>query len=69
MSHGKWVNGYNPDVQACCNCVYWRDRNDGKGDCRRRSPAPADVYPREYRQFPVVHSGDWCGDFDMGKRC
>ena len=45
----------------CRKCRYWFGPPTEFGQCRRHSP-PLSPYGT---QWPAVHNGDWCGDFEF----
>jgi hypothetical protein len=55
----------------CQECRFWRDTDEGMGECRRRAPA-AVVEPlpesdgraiQPHVIWPITNYFDWCGEY------
>jgi hypothetical protein len=45
---------------VCNTCMYFVEKSDNVGRCRRRAPT--------MKGFPAVYPTDWCGDHKLGRR-
>ena len=46
-------------IYCCQNCRFMRDNQ-----CHKNPPVITEAL---YGQWPKVHSGDWCGSYDLSK--
>ncbi|MFC1745019.1 hypothetical protein ACFL35_13585 [Candidatus Riflebacteria bacterium] len=52
------------DVEEYCeNCIFFEEREGGKGICRRYPPCPKPEGGIT-AFWPVIELDDWCGEFE-----